>query len=93
MAVRSAGNVLGSPHSKLTKGIPVFKKSRERLGHADYFGERALLGNEVRSASITALEEGGLQAESPLMLARMCQDTELWKMGKETFQEMMPGPT
>ena len=34
-----------------------FPKSLERLGHADYFGERALLGNEVRSASITALEE------------------------------------
>jgi len=47
---------------------------KRRLGHADYFGERALLGNEVRSASITALE-----------------DTELWKMGKETFQEMMQG--
>ena len=32
-------------------------------------------------------------APGVLMLARMmCQDTELWKMGKETFQEMMPGP-
>ncbi|CAE7497600.1 PRKG1 [Symbiodinium sp. CCMP2456] len=55
--------------------VEIDGRMKRRLGDPDYFGERALLGSEIRSASITALE-----------------DTELWKMGKETFQEMMQGP-
>lgn len=45
------------------------------LGLGDYFGERALLHSEQRSASVTTIE-----------------DTELWGMGKATFQEIMQGP-
>jgi len=56
-------------------GVEIDGRNRRRLGHPDYFGERALLGSEIRSASITTLEE-----------------TELWKMDKKTFQEMMQGP-
>ena len=33
-----------------------------RLGDPDYFGERALLGGEIRSASIAALEDDGWDA-------------------------------
>ncbi|CAE7453119.1 ATPK2 [Symbiodinium natans] len=55
--------------------VEIDGRRKRRLGHPDYFGERALLGSEVRSASITALE-----------------DTELWKMGEGTFQEIMQGP-
>ncbi|CAJ1367025.1 unnamed protein product [Effrenium voratum] len=55
--------------------VEIDGREKRRLGDPDYFGERALLGSEIRSASIAALE-----------------DTELWKMGKETFQEMMQGP-
>ena len=129
-----------------------------RLGAPDYFGDRALLGSEIRSASIAALEEprelkenpwwnrqmkkhdmkksplktescmflegviclvwlvhlfvvkvwfclinmflcGELRSSSPyrgvmwdpFVTLQDLQDTELWKMGKETFQEMMLG--
>lgn len=55
--------------------VEIDGREKRRLGAPDYFGDRALLGSEIRSASIAALE-----------------DTELWKMGKETFQEMMQGP-
>lgn len=55
--------------------VQIDGREKRRLGAPDYFGDRALLGSEIRSASIAALE-----------------DTELWKMGKETFQEMMQGP-
>ena len=37
--------------------IPAGLLVRSRLGDPDYFGERALLGSEIRSASITALED------------------------------------
>ena len=30
---------------------------RWRLGHPDYFGERALLKDDIRSATISALED------------------------------------
>ncbi|CAE8719440.1 unnamed protein product [Polarella glacialis] len=43
-------------------------------GIGDYFGERALLYSEQRSASVTVAEDG-----------------ELWKMDKETFQEILGG--
>ncbi|CAK9026003.1 unnamed protein product [Durusdinium trenchii] len=55
--------------------VEIDGRVKRRLGDPDYFGERALLGGEIRSASIAALE-----------------DIELWKMGKETFHQMMQGP-
>ncbi|CAE7781207.1 PRKG2, partial [Symbiodinium pilosum] len=55
--------------------VDIDGRQKRRLGHPDYFGERALLKDDIRSATISALE-----------------DTELWKMGKETFQDIMQGP-
>eukprot|EP00930_Biecheleria_cincta_P043017 TRINITY_DN2958_c0_g1_i1.p1 TRINITY_DN2958_c0_g1~~TRINITY_DN2958_c0_g1_i1.p1 ORF type:complete len:1936 (-),score=358.88 TRINITY_DN2958_c0_g1_i1:26-5833(-) len=68
----------GSEFYIIRKGrvqVEIDGKRLRTLGLGDYFGERALLGSEIRSARVTTME-----------------DTELWKMGKETFQEMMQGP-
>jgi len=46
-----------------------------QLGNGDYFGERALLFNEPRTANIVAVEDG----------------TELWIMCKDTFSEIVQG--
>eukprot|EP00931_Biecheleriopsis_adriatica_P063886 TRINITY_DN3876_c0_g1_i7.p1 TRINITY_DN3876_c0_g1~~TRINITY_DN3876_c0_g1_i7.p1 ORF type:complete len:1126 (+),score=253.50 TRINITY_DN3876_c0_g1_i7:910-4287(+) len=75
--VFSQGDI-GTHFYIIRKGVVLVEidgRKKRTLGIGDYFGERALLGSEKRSASITASE-----------------DTELWKMGKETFQEIMQGP-
>ena len=45
-----------NPRMSWSKPMDLRPKSR-RLGAPDYFGDRALLGSEIRSASIAALEE------------------------------------
>eukprot|EP00929_Paragymnodinium_shiwhaense_P119598 TRINITY_DN91501_c0_g1_i1.p1 TRINITY_DN91501_c0_g1~~TRINITY_DN91501_c0_g1_i1.p1 ORF type:complete len:2121 (+),score=667.37 TRINITY_DN91501_c0_g1_i1:86-6448(+) len=55
--------------------IKVNGKRIRTLGMGDYLGERALLFDEPRSATVTATE-----------------DCELWKMGKDIFEQVVKGP-
>lgn len=55
--------------------IKVNGKRVRTLGMGDYIGERALLFDEPRSATVTATE-----------------DSELWKMGKDVFDQVVKGP-
>jgi len=69
---------IGTHLYMIRKGVVLIEIDRRKIrtyGMGDYFGERALLSSEPRSATVTATE-----------------NTELWRIDKETFQETVRGP-